>query len=375
MSTQIFAASNQLLDALAEQLDITDSQHEAAKSHYKAVGAWLNQEDSAIAQYNPIIFPQGSFRLGTVVRPIGDGDEYDVDLVCELQALNQGAVKPPQLKKLIGDRLEENARYKAMLKPLNRCWRLNYADGARFHMDILPAVPDLTVTPTQAPSKSFGPISIPDRSLNDWCYSNPTGYAEWFKERMKVQLFAAREKLAKSLREHVEDIPEYRVRTPLQRAVQLLKRHRDLHFQNTEEPRPSSILITTLAARAYGNQASIVEALQTIVRDMTQYIENRNGAYWVPNPVNAKENFVDCWESEPEIRESFLSWVGQARTDFSKAVQQESVGSMVKSLESTLGERSVKLAAARIFSQDELQARPIATPRVSISQPSKPYAA
>jgi hypothetical protein len=23
-----------------------------------------------------------------------------------------------------------------------RCWTLNYADGAKFHMDILPAIPD-----------------------------------------------------------------------------------------------------------------------------------------------------------------------------------------------------------------------------------------
>ncbi|MBU0507438.1 nucleotidyltransferase [bacterium] len=375
MSTQVLAASNQLLEVLGEQLDITDSQHEAAKSHYKAVGAWLNQEDSEIAKYNPIIFPQGSFRLGTVVRPIGDVDEYDVDLVCELQALNQRAVTPLQLKELVGKRLRENKKYDAMLEPLNRCWRLNYADGARFHMDILPAVPDLTVAPTPAPSKSFGPISIPDRSLNDWYYSNPTAFAEWFKERMKVQLFAAREKLAKSLREHVEDIPEYRVRTPLQRAVQLLKRHRDVVFQNLPDERPSSILITTLAARSYGNQVSIVEALQTIVRDMALHIETQGGVYWVPNPVNSKENFVDRWQSKPKLREAFLSWLDRARGEFSSAVLQESTGSMVKSFAASLGEGSVKVAAAKAFSADELQARPSSTPRIVITEPSKPHAA
>ena len=59
------------------------------------------------------------------------------------------------------------------------------------------------------------------------------GYAAWFRDRMKPQFEARRRALAESLRASVEDIPEYRVKTPLQQAIQLLKRHRDMSFRMT----------------------------------------------------------------------------------------------------------------------------------------------
>ena len=40
----------------------------------------------------------------------------------------------------------------------------------------------------------------------------------------------------------IEDVPEWRVKTPLQRSVQILKRHRDIYFQQKPEVRPVSVL-------------------------------------------------------------------------------------------------------------------------------------
>ncbi|MBL1981168.1 nucleotidyltransferase, partial [Klebsiella pneumoniae] len=50
-----------------------------------------------------------------------------------------------QLKHLIGHELElyRNARgIKEELAEKKRCWRLEYADGLSFHMDIVPCVPE-----------------------------------------------------------------------------------------------------------------------------------------------------------------------------------------------------------------------------------------
>jgi hypothetical protein len=63
--------------------------------------------------------------------------------------------------------------------------------------------------------------------------------------------------LAEALKANIEDVPEWRVKTPLQRAVQLLKRHRDVYFAGDYENRPISIIITTLAAHAYKNQENV----------------------------------------------------------------------------------------------------------------------
>src|SRR4051794_2550737 len=59
----------------------------------------------------------------------------------------------------------------------------------------------------------------------NWLSSNPEGYLRWFVSRMEGS-----EKALK-VEAQVDDIPVYRRKTPLQRAVQLLKRHRDVMFQ------------------------------------------------------------------------------------------------------------------------------------------------
>src|SRR6266446_9243628 len=69
---------------LAAALDIPPALYEAAVLRYTDVTAWLSAEDSPLVQYNPEIYPQGSFRLGTMVRPIFRPDEFDIDLVCRL---------------------------------------------------------------------------------------------------------------------------------------------------------------------------------------------------------------------------------------------------------------------------------------------------
>ena len=47
-----------------------------------------------------------------------------------------------------------------------------------------------------------------------------------------------------------------------------------------------------------------------IVTGMPKYIENRNGKWWVKNPVDKDENFADRWNEYPERRLAFLRWFG-----------------------------------------------------------------
>jgi hypothetical protein len=98
---------SQLLKCIAESLDIPDSKYEDAVAKYEAVGKWLNANNSSLTLFKPIIYPHGSFRLGTMIKPYNDGDEYDIDLVCQLE-LSKDNVTQKQLKQMIGDRLNEN---------------------------------------------------------------------------------------------------------------------------------------------------------------------------------------------------------------------------------------------------------------------------
>ena len=70
-----------VLEHIADSLDIPESRYLESEERYKAVGKWLSKEDSPLAIFIPEIYPQGSFRVGTVVKPIYKEDKYDIDLV------------------------------------------------------------------------------------------------------------------------------------------------------------------------------------------------------------------------------------------------------------------------------------------------------
>jgi hypothetical protein len=292
------------LEDVARLLDIPDDLADEAIAKYEAVAAWLGDEDSPLRQYEPELYPQGSFRLGTPIRPLTARDEFDIDLVCRLKIAKESTTQQ-ELKDRVGNRLKADEELKKILKERRRCWQLLYGD--RFHLDVLPAIPDA--------ERSGTSILLTDRELVRWQFSNPIGYADWFYARMGPQVTQLREAMAKAASVSVEDIPVWRVRTPLQRAVQLLKRHRDLRFSPDADDRPTSIIITTLAARAYSGQPQTYDALLQIVRAMPGYIENRDGKWWVANPVHSGENFADKWNENPGRKDAFERWLKAVETD------------------------------------------------------------
>ncbi|MBQ8957349.1 MAG: hypothetical protein IJ057_02415 [Bacteroidales bacterium] len=58
-----------ILETLGESLDITKEQYDNRTQSYRAVGTFL-ENDPAFADYKPLVTPQGSLRLGTIIQPI-----------------------------------------------------------------------------------------------------------------------------------------------------------------------------------------------------------------------------------------------------------------------------------------------------------------
>ena len=372
-----------VLEAIADAIDIPPSQYEAAVSRYESLGSWLDRDGSTIAQYDPEIAPQGSFLLGTVTRPLGDGEEYDVDLICVLKATKKDFT-PKGLKEAVGFEVKLYAKAKSMSnrpEEGRRCWTLHYADDAQFHMDVLPSLPDANAHQLLLEQHGYTAlahdqsltgqaIAITDWTLpqyeqitEDWPVSNPLGYAAWFRGRMVVQLNEQKERFLKRqmVTASVDDIPDYKVKTPLQRAIQLLKRHRDSTFGDNEH-KPISIIITTLSAKAYNEEPTISEALQTILTTMDQYIEYRGDEAWVVNPVNPEENFADKWAEEPKKRENFFKWLEQARRDFALYLRASAFDEFPEVLKEALVGGTVDRALEAILAAS---AAMIATPAIA----------
>lgn len=133
----------EVLESIIASIDISPTNFESARRRYTAVANWLSRGEYLSGDATEI-YLQGSFRLGTVIRPYRNSQEadYDIDQVCEIKGKDTSA---QQLKHDVGDRLKENGDYKRMLdEEGRRCWTLQYAspdDLAGFHLDILPSRP------------------------------------------------------------------------------------------------------------------------------------------------------------------------------------------------------------------------------------------
>ncbi|WP_296097206.1 nucleotidyltransferase [uncultured Agrobacterium sp.] len=328
------------LEALADELTISPSRYEQAVARYESLGAWLHREASTVRQYDPQVYSQGSFRLGTVIRPDDENGQYDVDSVCELASLTKGSLTQYSLKEMLRVEIESYRVAQSMRKPLGegrRCWTLEYAEGAQFHMDIVPALPNGTATRLLLETRGLdaqwagSAIAITDnkhplfyQQTTEWPRSNPKGYANWFRSRMAVAFTRKRRQLAEALHASVESIPEYRVVTPLQQAIMILKRHRDQMFAIRKDVKPISVILTTLSAHAYGGEETIGQALVSILTNMNSFISFDGFQYSIPNPSDPLENFADKWAEYPERRAAFFEWLEAARRDFLYAAQQSS---------------------------------------------------
>lgn len=382
------ATLNELFRDLSDALDVPPSKYQEAKDHYEAVGAWLGDDDSDLAPFDPQIYPQGSFALGTVVRPLGD-EEYDVDAVCLLQ-ISPGQATQQQVKDIVGARLKNpTSRYKNKIDPEDggrRCWTIKYADSSNFHLDVLPSIPDrhgwvtalrlsdqyatdaIRITDKTTPEFTTG--WPPDsRASRDPTRSNPKGYANWFKDRMRVRLEEARRAMAKAKAAEVEEIEDFEVRTPLQRVIQILKRHRDVRY-NGDDDKPISVVITTLAAKAYDNEADLFDAILKIVPGMRANIEQRNGVWWIANPVNPLENFADKWQETPRKADLFFEWLDTVEAEYEHLLTDKGFEKAGAYLTESFGRRDGQAAMTRYASRNAGKAKVAGTARVVII-PSK----
>ncbi len=381
---------NAILESIAESLDISPSDYERAVDSYQSVGKWL--EDGFAEAYpgsraKPAIYPQGSIRLGTVVRPIKHGAEadYDVDLVCELQVSNV-AYSPGNamaVKQQVGGRLKANKIYADKLAPEGRrCWTLDYIrdDGNGFHIDVLPCIPAETSASLYADTAIS--VTHKDKAANtyEWKPSNPKGYATWFEgqnitfaELMPQQKQVILEKAVnfqtrQALYKSIDQVPDQLVRTPLQRAIQILKRHRDMRFatEDRNKIKPISIIITTLAASLYQGEGTLYYTLKNILSKLSMYAElqdnpfitlhesiaglnlirrKANGEWVIENPANPGENFADRWQKDNDARaHAFFQWVGLVQADLARVLEGGDIGRIQAVLAPSFGEGVVRKA-------------------------------
>lgn len=331
-----------LLNRLGESLQLDATRRRLAEERYKTVADWIERDEAFFKTALLNVYAQGSFRIRTTSKPY-KRNEFDLDFVVHLDFLTGKNYDPMEVLNQLERRLRENDTYKGMIERKNRCIRITYAND--FHMDIMVGCQETYYEPNR--------IIVPDRKTKDWTASNPIGYGDWFTGR--AQLAPERQELlqkaydARNLEIRAsENLPAtlpYELKPPLERAVQIFKRGRDVYFYGQEDLATSSIILTTLAAEAYSGELSVFETIDRIIT----HIEQKSRNFWggiepfvIPNPANPKENFSEKWFEDRKLFVAFLKFVADLRRTW-EALKVGTNPTLRESLlESTFGENRIK---------------------------------
>ena len=295
-------------------------------------------------------------------------------------------------------------------------WNYAESDGLGFHLDILPSIPEgqdnildtaILDVPWEVAQKAIAITHKNGGRSYAWKPSNPAGYADWFETRVWPIFDVVSQRQRQTIYDShmeifasVDDVPNQLVRTPLQRAIQILKRHRDMKFagHQWEKEKPISMIITTLAARLYEQEGDVLSTLENIVRlfgahsklfdpdsRLEESIAGRNiisrrpdGEWYIPNPVNPSENFADRWHEDGDKRaKAFFQWVEWAGHDLlGPLMAGRGIRDISQRLEEGFGRKTIGKAAAGLFVSGApaiIKPRKREVPHVEITNPNRPY--
>ena len=246
---------------------------------------------------------QGSYALGTLIKPVDDNDEYDADIQVVMNPNPQW--RPKDYVNEAYRTLKENKNYADKLRLKTRCVTVDYAGD--FHLDVVPRV---TIN---------GSHYICNRGDDTLEETDGTGYREWFNEKNRT------------------------TDGNLKRVVRLLKYLRD----NKNSYTVKSIMLTTLAGNAINSSdkgteavSTVADTLVTILTRMNDYLQQHPYMPTVRNPALQSEDFNRHWTQAQyaNFRKRVHSQAQTAR----RAKAEESSKKAVKIWQELFGESFAK---------------------------------
>lgn len=285
---------NLLLRDIAHKVQLSATDYRLAQDRYCAVSDYICAAGSAIAQFSPLLYPQGSFRIQSTISSSLDRDEYDIDLMLELVLRRD--LDPDTVLELVRGSIDRGfgSRYHGKVTKKKRCVTIDYDN---MHLDITPAV----LIP-EAPERTCVIFDRhPERS--DHVLSNPEGFACWFESRtLSGSMLAEVRKAAVPNQAPLED------KSIALLALQLLKRWRNVHYDDGEQ-KPPSVVLAYLVAECQARHGSLLDALMSFAAHMHRRVSDSN--FQIINPQCPLERFTDRWPANTTERDRFVRELGE----------------------------------------------------------------
>lgn len=294
-----------ILLTICNKLQLSESKYELATERYRTISNII-QSDPVFENIELNMYAHGSFRLKTTVKPL-EGEEYDLDFVVEISANTIGNMTPNELYNHIYRILSKDGKHNGMVEKKSRCIRVNYAND--FHLDIMPGKQIFC---------GKNEILVPDRELSQWYHhSNPIDYADWFEGQARKGIISEIQNLRK-IQCSTEPIEEQEIVTrlePLRRAVQLIKRYRDVYCDKYNAKSVRSIIICTLMGEITSTYSDTLQ----IITDFCKYVKSKNNMSYgnpfeVHNPV-VDELLTEKWEEDSQNYTDFINMVKELEMD------------------------------------------------------------
>ncbi len=243
---------------------------------------------------------QGSYALGTLIKPVDDNDEYDADI--QIVMNHNRNWEPKDYVQAIGRTLADNKTYADKLRLKTRCVTVDYAGD--FHLDVVPRV---TLN---------GKHYVCNRRDNKFEETDGNGYRDWFNEKNRI------------------------TGGNLKRVVRLLKYLRDHKNSFTAK----SILLTTLAGNTIKSSdegtmavSTVADTLETVLSRMDDHLQQYANMPEIKNPVLPAENFNRHWDQRrySNFRNRVQSYAQTAR----QAKVEPSAGKAIKLWQELFGDK------------------------------------
>jgi hypothetical protein len=249
-------------ETLYSRIVPTDEQIALLQSKWNSLADILRDDLAARSGYPVKTWLQGSYKYGTMIRPVSIWEEYDVDLgfyFCWTSGKSTTPA-PTQMRTWVQDGLHASLGYLGGARsiddpPKERCSRVHY--DKQFHVDIPVYHLDEDSDKRRLATLTKG-----------WEASDPKKLYQWLLERFDR-----------------ED------RTRMRRVVRYLKAWAALAFAGTIDKRPSSTLLTVLVADAFDTDGASGEDDEDVFCAVVASIRQRlREDRRVPNPVDNSED-------------------------------------------------------------------------------------
>ena len=280
---------------LADHVNVNDSRMKRLRRSVRAVDDYLSDNLKGYQKMER----QGSFALGTIIKPVKKNGEFDADIQIVMNPNDNW--EPKDYISAIYNTLDESANYSDKLRRKTRCVTIDYAGD--FHIDVVPRV---TIE---------GQHYVCNRLENEFEPTDGNGYRDWFNEKNRI------------------------TDGNLKRAVRMLKYLRDHKGNFTAK----SILLTTLAGNAIETLdegtdpvSTVADTLATILTRMDEYLQRNPTMPPIRNPVLPTETFNRHWNQARY--ENFRSRIHAYAQTAREALNAESSKEAIKGWKKLFGE-------------------------------------